>query len=100
MDRRSPLERMIDQACGFDHKLQLIPDTREDVITGKRPDLVIMRCSLCATEKIAARHDSDPKQAVFIVFPCPKCLRAAKGEVRYFGADGAPIVPSWQTNES
>jgi|ERR1039458_9497204 hypothetical protein len=38
-----------------------------------RSDVVTMRCPTCQATKIVGRDESDPPNAITVVFPCPKC---------------------------
>ena len=78
---RSPIETMIDRACGFDQ-------------SAPRPvrDLVILRCPICKKEKKVDRHKSDPPGCTVVETACPDCSRSGDFEiVDYFNAAGAQI---------
>lgn len=60
---RSPIERMIDAACGI---------TEADRVEMRRGQIT-MKCRSCGDTRSAARDASDPPGADTIVFPCPNC---------------------------
>lgn len=95
---RSPLEIMIDRACGF--------------VPGSQPASrlsIKLECCFCHKVVVAGRGPEDPKQADKAVFPCPECWpKIAKEDigkyagpegqliVKYYDVDGNSVVPSWE----
>ena len=60
-DSRTPIERMVDEACGH------------DTLSAPPPFLIRLRCPTCGGEKLVERHTVDPCKAVLCVFPCQDC---------------------------
>lgn len=81
MRRLSPIERMIDEACGL--KPGEIP-TPIDPVT--------MRCPKCKKELVVARAEHDHPRAKYVETECPDCIcSGTREEVMYFDADGAQL---------
>jgi hypothetical protein len=59
----SPIERMVDKACGFNR-------AADSSLT------VILCCPVCRKEKVTAL-EHEPKGTVKIVLPCPDCIESA-----------------------
>lgn len=74
---RSPIEMMVDRACGFD---PLKPYPR-----------VTLRCPKCRREQSAATDPTDPPNTAVVLCVCPKCHDGSKVEVDYFDAKGRQI---------
>lgn len=82
-DTRTPLEHLIDQACGYS------PDRWQ-----KARDTVKLKCSKCGKWKIVERHKSDLKGTVTVIADCPECSQPGMFEdVTYWDADGKQILP-------
>ena len=67
---RSPIEQMVDQACGFD------PEKYDD-----SEQTILLECPVCKQTKKTHRTAADPKSAVKLVLYCPKCLPKNKKTV-------------------
>lgn len=76
---RSPIERMIDEACGFDAKAAL-PSR-----------LVWIQCPRCSKRRATRRAKTDPTGAATVIFPCPDCPPQEGYEVAYLDAEGRPL---------
>ena len=76
---RSPIERMIDEACGFD------PDAPEP-----KRDLLNLRCPQCSKVFLVDRSAVDPPGAAVIECPCLDC-RDHDPVVRWFNAEGREL---------
>ena len=82
--RRSPIEMMIDAACG------VTPETMRKL-------MVRIRCPKCKREKSVKRDGIDPDEAEVMEFPCPACRPDGfEEDPRYFDAQGAEIIPDWR----
>ena len=77
MKPRSPIEMMVDAACGFD------PEANAPVV---------LYCPSCGRSKPTYLDKSDPEGTVRIESPCPDC-KASTGDLPpvYLGADGREI---------
>lgn len=79
---RSPIEIMVDRACGFD------ADTAQAV------ERIELRCPTCAQTRRVAREPQDPDGARVVEITCPKCIGDAETvPVVYRDANGA-VIPS------
>ena len=77
----SPLDMMIDKACGFDPSAPRPPR-----------DTVTLRCPVCKSEKIVDRHKTDPQGTAVVESACLACLHSGDFDtVNYFSADGRQI---------
>ncbi len=56
--QRSPIEMMVDQACGFDPS---------------KHRMILLKCPACGKSKTVERDDTDPEDAEAVVFSCPAC---------------------------
>lgn len=79
---RSPIEIMVDRACG-------IPDD----VTWIKPTGPTMRCRKCKQEKKVSTHYSDPDGTVVIEFLCPECAPDGFDDLTYLDASGKALVP-------
>lgn len=70
----TPLERMIDEACGYDPSV-------------KRVAMISLRCPKCKVSKDAPLHVLDPEGTVTIEYACPRCRKEGDGS-KWFDADG------------
>ncbi len=79
---RSPIEMMVDQACGYDPDAPL-------------PPKVLLECPICQRTKLVEKDKSDPEGAVRIVYKCNTCEPPGAGfdSLRYFDKDGKEIDP-------
>lgn len=77
---RSPIEMMVDKACGFD------PSKVEP------RDLVTLRCPTCKKEKPVDRDKSDPPGTAIVAVDCPDCNEGDFEDVHYYRADGTEII--------
>lgn len=79
--RRSPIEMMVDRACGFD------PDA-----PSARQDFVILRCPECKKQRSVDREKSDPPGTVVVETSCLDCHKSGDFEnVDYFNVKGEQI---------
>src|SRR6185312_15219308 len=70
----SPMERMIDAACGL----------RPGEAPPSRPAPVKLECPKCAAERMVERSDTDPPNTYIVQLTCPKCHDAGDfQEVNY-----------------
>jgi hypothetical protein len=84
---RSPIERMVDRACG-------VPDDYEP------PPRVLLECPGCRKTKNIALDQTDPPGTARVLTQCPECVKGDFSSVEYFNAkgqqidlDGKPILP-------
>jgi len=73
--RRSPIEMMVDQACGFD--------------ASKMPDVeyVTLKCTHCGRTKRAPKDETDPQGTARVEVACPECTGSGdRPEVHYYDA--------------
>jgi hypothetical protein len=78
----SPIERMIDEACGIG--------------PGSKPaPRVMIECPKCGRTKLVPLEFPDPPGTSRIVFPCNKCEQDGAG-IYYFNAQGQQI--NWEGN--
>lgn len=76
---RSPIEMMIDKACGFDP-------------SGPAPERVTLRCPQCRRTLRVLRDDTDPENASTVEVICDKCDHGGlKPEVSYYDDRGNQI---------
>lgn len=80
---RSPIEMMIDKACG------LPPDWIDNL---PPRDLVTLRCPMCKKEMKVDRLDHDLPGTAIVEANCPDCPVDGFEEVLYFRADGTQIL--------
>lgn len=79
MKKRSPIEMMVDQACGFD------PDAPEN-----QP--VTLMCPDCKKTKSVSRDKTDPAGTAFIHLSCPDCWKDGGFEnPSFFDVNGLEI---------
>lgn len=71
---RSPIEMLVDRACGFDPYAP-----RDDVL---------LRCPKCGREKSAARDSTDPPGTSLVVLQCPECVQGDFDVPGYYDAEG------------
>lgn len=83
----SPIERMIDKACGV---------TPESIF----PETILLRCPNCMREKRAAREKTDPNGTAVVVTQCPKCVGGDFSSTQYFDSHGTEIVFTQETDPS
>lgn len=79
---RSPIEQMIDKACGY------------DPATAPKVDMVTLRCPKCGRTKRVVRDKTDPPGTAVVEANCDK--HSAEGcaeEVFYFDANGKQLLP-------
>jgi hypothetical protein len=81
-DTRSPLERMIDAACGRDPGWR--PTRALQSVTLRCP-----RCTRCAT---VPRHETDAPGTAIVEYPCHDCHPAPDEAVHYFDIQGHAII--------
>lgn len=76
----SPIEMMIDRACGMDNSR---PGTRE---------CITLRCPICKRAQSARRDKTDPPRTAIVQVLCPKCDDGGGfPEVLYFDAAGSQL---------
>lgn len=81
--RLTPIEMMVDRACGFD---------RSAVV--ERP-MVTLRCPRCQRKKRVEKDKTDPKRTAYVEVPCDKCDRGGdKPETTYWDALNRQINPA------
>lgn len=74
---RTPLDIMIDRACGFD---------------ALKPLTIMMRCPHCRAQKVVQRRSIDPVRATLLCYPCPSCEpSAASAEAVYLDGQGRQV---------
>lgn len=77
MRPRSPIEMMVDQACGFD-RASYTP-----------PPQVTLRCPHCKRTKRVAMDKTDPAGTAVVETACDKCGEVGdRPEVHYYDAQG------------
>lgn len=78
---RSPMQRMVDQACGFDPDAPIAPR-----------DTITLRCPSCKKEKSADWDKTDPPGCAVVETTCHDCHNSGDFElVDYFNAAGEQI---------
>ena len=82
MRQRSPIEILIDRACGI---------TDEEAPAAY--ESITLRCSQCGREQKAPRDEWDPPGAVIVQARCPRCVGDGPDDVLYFAAGGEQILP-------
>lgn len=83
MKARSPIEILIDRACG-------VPEHFEP----EREPLLTLSCPGCRAAKRVHEHETDPPGTTRIEYPCPKCLTGDVAAPRYYAANGQEIAPA------
>ena len=78
-DTRSPLERMVDGACGVPEGF--VP-----------PPRITLRCPKCEKEARVLKMRSDPPPAELLVLPCTDCHGPDYEEWFYYDANGEHIT--------
>ena len=78
---RTPIQRMVDRACGLPDDWQ--PSPR-----------VMLECSSCKRTKSAEVDPTDPPGTAKIVMLCPECAKGDFSMIEYFDKDGKQILPS------
>ena len=74
----TPIERMVDAACGF---------------SPEHTARVTLRCPTCKREKEVARHATDPALATVVVIPCGDCpTYSPRSGPEYLDATGKQIT--------
>lgn len=63
---RSPIERMIDEACG------LTPEKLAELLATRKKLFLTMKCPTCGKEQKSRRAPSDPPNAALMLIPCPE----------------------------
>ena len=89
MTGRSPIEIMINQACGVPKGWTPPP---------AKPLPLVIRCPVdgCGREKPCRRLSHDPKNTAVVVYPCPAHgKRRAEVLPRYLDTAGAEIEVQW-----
>lgn len=88
MIRRTAIEMMVDQACGFDPNAPTPP--RPKCKATKKH--LVLRCLRCSDETMAKREPRDPKKADLAICICPRCLKKGEHDViSYFDKDGKEL---------
>lgn len=75
----SPIEMMVDKACGFDR-----------AAAEKRPT-VTLRCPKCEATKVADVDPTDPPGTAVVEVQCPECVGGDFDEVIYYNAAGEQL---------
>lgn len=78
MRARTPIEMMVDKACGFD-----------PAKTSEPP--VILRCPKCGCSKTTVRSDADPIGTREVIAMCPKCVETGPYLTTCLDKDGKEI---------
>lgn len=81
MRNRSPIERMVDSACG-------VPDDYTP------PPRVTLRCPNCKRTMSAAMEKIDPPGTAVVETCCPNCAGNERREVFYYDKDGKQLLSS------
>lgn len=68
----SPLERMIDQACG------VTPEQRAKWQREAAAPKIVLACQRCTAERAVTRDPVWPAGAAFCFFPCSDCITAGE----------------------
>lgn len=74
---RSPIEKMIDDACGVSPK--------------QEPRQIVLYCSGCLLRKSVDRHENDPPNAVLAHIQCPECVGGDFDTTYYYDVNGNEI---------
>jgi hypothetical protein len=78
---RSPIEQMIDAACG-------VPDGARF----EKRDTITLSCPKCERTKTAARDKTDPPNTATVMLTCPACHDAGDfQDVTYYNSRGEQI---------
>lgn len=75
----SPIEMMVDRACGFDREA-----------AEKRPT-VTLRCPKCQRTRAADQDATDPPGTAVVQAQCPECVGGDFDEPLYFDASGKQL---------
>lgn len=78
---RSPIEMLVDQACGF------------DPATAPKLPQITLRCPECNRTKEVRKDSTDLKNAAVVEIQCDKCNRGDFSEVFYYDAEGRQLNP-------
>ena len=76
----SPIDRMIDAACGIDPADALPP-----------PGEIIIGCPACGQYRRVHRHYIDPDNAVLGASSCPDCIGNRDADPEYFDDEGRQL---------
>ena len=72
----SPIERMVDEACGMGRRIE-------------RQPMVRLLCRQCKRIKHVERHETDPEGTSIVEALCDRCDDGvSKSEVHYYDAQG------------
>ncbi len=82
MTARSPIQRMVDRACG-------VPDDWEP------PARVMLVCTQCHRAKDAELDPTDPPGTAKVVMLCPECARGDFSMIYYYDKDGKQLLPEY-----
>ena len=85
---RTPIEIMIDRACGITER-----DTHAVVALSH---WIMMHCPTCGREQYARRHWTDPPGTAVVQARCPECIGVDGDEVIYFDAQKQQLTISEQ----
>ena len=75
---RSPIEMMVDKACGFDP-------------SAPRKPRVMLYCPKCKRRQSAALDPTDPPGTATVIVQCPKCNGGDFDTPKYQDASGAEL---------
>lgn len=78
----SPIERMIDAACGV-----------KPGDTPAPPSRIQLECKKCGKTKMVQRVKHDPPAAVKVCITCPECNPGDFDETMHFDAEGRHLHP-------
>lgn len=77
MRSRSPIEVMVDKACGLD-RASYVP-----------PPQITLRCCHCGRTKQADKDETDPEGTAIVEMSCLECMRSGdRPDVLYYDAEG------------
>lgn len=85
VEMRSPIEQMIDRACGY---------TPSD--TG-HPVIIILACPHCLTQRSTTIDASFPPETRRVQYPCPTCQKSHGETIEFFDGVGRRLKPEWET---
>lgn len=75
---RSPIEMMVDRACGFDPNAPSKPT-------------VLLYCPKCKRRQRASVDDTDPPRTATVIIQCPKCVGGDFDSPKYQDASGKEL---------
>jgi len=89
MKPRSPIEMMVDQACGFDR------EAWEAGRAEREAKMIILRCPFCQKERKQNPDKKDPKGTKIVLCNCPQCVDVGHYcDTVYLDANGKSLTKS------